>query len=419
MGRYPDRKDITVERIREVLPQLDEEFRKELALTDKPHMELANSWPHWRKAAAKRLSCSWQLVDKRFRQAGVITYRPAWDRFDVLMPQFLASWHPIRNERPPSDYGARSHDVVWWKTPKTDDHPYDDHEWQAPISWRTDPRNAQGAGNPSCPCCPSGGTKYVVYSNSLKGVAELGEFDEEAKKWKLPKLYATRALEDWDYKKNKKKPEEVAAHDNHKFWFLCPTPGCGSSWEASLNNRLKGRACDQCGVQGSSELEGFIGFDLEWLLGVPVHFWNHETKIGKFSFDFVIPDKKIVIEFDPLYSHHHRVAANTKKRENFAKNYPEWRFIGCREEPLELLCTGDFKYPIGRHESGGDPQVLKKNLMPLLIDALKKKGVLFLEDRLDDYEERGNFAKSDEASKAWQRKKKVNEGRKGDHHATS
>jgi hypothetical protein len=52
MGRYPDRKDITVERVWEVLAQFDEELRKELALTNKPHMELANSWPRWNVVAA-------------------------------------------------------------------------------------------------------------------------------------------------------------------------------------------------------------------------------------------------------------------------------------------------------------------------------------------------------------------------------
>ncbi len=239
--------NITLERILELLPQLDAEFLKELALTDKPPMELAQSWSHWRKAVAKRLNCSWQLVDKRCRGAGELKYLPAWNRFDILMPHFLASWHPTRNERPPSDYGAKSHDSVWWKTPKTDDHPYDDHEWFQPIATRTDPRNTG-----FCPCCPAGKRKYIVYSNSLKGVAELGEFDEEAKEWKqLP--FAKVALAEWDYEKNEKKPEEVAPHDNGLYWFICKKEG--HSWSAILNNRMgKGHGCQPCSGKGPRKL---------------------------------------------------------------------------------------------------------------------------------------------------------------------
>ena len=97
----------------------------------------------------------------------------------------------------------------WWKCKLG-------HSWQAGANKRAIGRN-----------CP-----YCAGQKTLKGFNDLeSQFPNIAK--------------EWDNTKNKKKPDEVSAKSNKKYWWICSK--CGYSWETRISIRtLLGCGCPKC-----------------------------------------------------------------------------------------------------------------------------------------------------------------------------
>tara|TARA_B100000965_G_C19524832_1_gene728285 strand:+ start:36 stop:1247 length:1212 start_codon:yes stop_codon:yes gene_type:complete len=51
-------------------------------------------------------------------------------------------------------------------------------------------------------------------------------------------------LDEWDYSKNHKKPEEYTPSSGQKVWWICRV--CTHNWESKIDNRVKPRGCPNC-----------------------------------------------------------------------------------------------------------------------------------------------------------------------------
>lgn len=117
-----------------------------------------------------------------------------WDKNKGVDPSFIT---PFSNRK------------FWWKCPLN-------HSYQAAACDRS-------KGN-KCPYCCS--------QKVLKGFNDL--------EYKYPDL-----AKEWDYSKNKKKPDEVTAKSNKPYWWICPK--CGYSWKTVVHVRTSsGCGCPKC-----------------------------------------------------------------------------------------------------------------------------------------------------------------------------
>lgn len=185
----------------------------------------------------------------------------------TLNPELAKEWHPIKNgDLTPYDVTANSGKYVWWQclsNPK--------HEWKTSIS----NRNNRGDG---CQYC-------------------LGRLPSE--EYNLLLIYP-EICKDWDYTKNKKKPEEYTPNSNKKVAWKCEE--CGYEWSAIIGSRTRnngnGNGCSQC-----SESKGEKRIK-EWLNINNINYiWQKEfdeligLNNGLLSYDFYLPDYNLLIEY--------------------------------------------------------------------------------------------------------------------------
>ncbi len=178
-------------------------------------------------------------------------------------PLLASEWNYEKNgDLKPSKVTANSRKKVWWKCEKG-------HEWQAFIYSRN-----TGAG---CPICSS--QKIQRGYNDLLTIT--------------PQLAS-----EWNHEKNGDlKPTMVMPNSNKKVWWKCEK---GHAWQASVNNRNKGRGCPYC----SSELktsfpEQAIYFYIKKVFPDAI---NRDCHLGV-ELDIYIPSKQIAIEYDGAFWH--------------------------------------------------------------------------------------------------------------------
>jgi hypothetical protein len=123
-------------------------------------------------------------------------------------PILAKEWHPIKNANlTPYDVTPISNIRVWWLGDCG-------HEWESAINNR-----AQGYG---CPYCAG---QKVSKENCLAT------------------NYPSLALQ-WNHSRNgEMTPYEITKNSGKKVWWVCEK---GHEWEASVDNRVKGRGCPYC-----------------------------------------------------------------------------------------------------------------------------------------------------------------------------
>ena len=126
-----------------------------------------------------------------------------------INPNLSREWNYEKNgDLKPEYVFANSIKKVWWKC-------NNGHEWQAKIANRNNGRN--------CPYCSN--------QKILKGLNDLSTIN--------PNLAS-----EWNYEKNGDlKPEDFMAGSGKKVWWKCKK---GHEWQATINNRNKGRGCPYC-----------------------------------------------------------------------------------------------------------------------------------------------------------------------------
>ena len=132
------------------------------------------------------------------------------DNLSLLYPQLVEEWNESKNTpHSPSDFRPKSNAKVWWRCSRNREH-----EWLASITSRT-----AGTG---CPFCAG---KRTSSSYSLAVVH--------------PEL-----VKEWNFEKNAPHTaEDVTPHAGKKVWWKCSG---GHEWQATVNNRSRGRGCPFC-----------------------------------------------------------------------------------------------------------------------------------------------------------------------------
>lgn len=142
---------------------------------------------------------------------------------ETLRPDLLAIWNYNRNEIRPCEVTVSANRKAWWKCDQCG------HEWKADI------------GSVSSGCrCPECAKKNRPIGHRKTLLKKRGSFAEQH-----PEL-----LDEWDYERNEKKPEEYLSGSDKKAWWICKN--CGLHWETSIYCRAKmGHGCPRCGIKKS------------------------------------------------------------------------------------------------------------------------------------------------------------------------
>lgn len=180
-------------------------------------------------------------------------------------PDILSEWHPTLNkDLTPYDITKGSHEKVWWKCENKNHKP-----WIAQIKNRV----IRGDG---CPYCS--GNKVSEENNLLVH---------------FPKM----ALE-WDYEKNKRRPEEFASRSHKRVWWKCSY--CNESWNTQIATRTNTNSIG-CSICNSSKGERIIR---DFLMKNKIIYKDqvgYDGLVGlgggNLSYDFYLPDYNMLIEF--------------------------------------------------------------------------------------------------------------------------
>ena len=250
-------------------------------------------------------------------------------------PEIAKEWNNEKNGNlKPTDVTAGSHKNVFWKCKNN-------HEWMAVIKERKRGLN--------CPYCSN--KKVLVGYNDLytfcinnhrEDIIE--EFDAKKNKftmkdvtvgsdratwWKCPKGHSYKSspsrrvsrgsscgicshnilkkgyndlatthpeiAREWDYKKNKLKPDEVMAGSLEKYWFICPK---GHSYNTAVLGRKRGTNCPQCSIEKHTSFpERAIYYYLKQYID-EVRDSYHNPSIGRKEIDIYLPRYNLGIEYD-------------------------------------------------------------------------------------------------------------------------
>jgi len=101
---------------------------------------------------------------------------------------------------------------------------------------------------------------------------------------------------EWDYEKNKEKPDEVMAGSNiKKYWFICPK---GHSYKTTVLGRKRGTDCPQCNIENHTSFpERAIFYYMKQYID-EVKDSYHNSIIGRKEIDIYLPKYNFGIEYD-------------------------------------------------------------------------------------------------------------------------
>lgn len=251
----------------------------------------------------------------------------------ALYDKLLSEFHPTKNgDLKLFDFSHASHKKVWWKCSL-----YNDHEWEAPISRRTN-----GSG---CSCCAG---KTIVNSNclatthpdiamewhpTLNGTLTPYNITSNSSKkifWKCSKApdhewcvsvnnriggktscpfcagqkvalsncLATinpNLSKEWHPTLNNSvTPYDVTFCSGLKVYWKCKN---GHEWKANIDSRVKGNNCMLCSESGGEKNISIVLDKIQILYEREKKFDNCKN-IRKLPFDFYLPDYNICIEYD-------------------------------------------------------------------------------------------------------------------------
>lgn len=165
-----------------------------------------------------------------------------------IFPKILKEWDYNKNLKTPFDYLPSTSNKVFLKCSKCG------YEYVKTINKIN--RAFKGGSN-GCPVC----SRKVL----IKGINDL--------KTKYPNL-----ADEWDYEKNKKRPEDYACSSLEKVWWKCKY--CKNTWMDSINHRVyRNSNCQFCSSKKLKLLEGFT--DLATTNPELLCEWDYEKNIIK------------------------------------------------------------------------------------------------------------------------------------------
>lgn len=173
--------------------------------------------------------------------------------FAETSPHLLEEWDFEKNEGiDPNTLSKVSGKKVWWKCKKCG------AQWEALISNRV----KRGSG---CPICKKELLAAVQTRTAMKKTGSIAQTH--------PHL-----LEEWDYRKNIIKPEEISIGSDRKVWWTCRL--CGYEWQSAPNSSNR-RDSFEKGCPACQRKVIWIGHnDLATTNPALASEWNYEKNAG-------------------------------------------------------------------------------------------------------------------------------------------
>ena len=224
-------------------------------------------------------------------------------------------------------------------------------KWRASPIVRLNPRNKKQKYR-NCPKCRFKVSSKELLLTYLKKTGSLKD--------KYPEL-----LKEWDYKKNKIKPENISPHSNRIVWWICKK---NHSWKASVYNRTKreGTGCPTCNNFKTSRAEIRVYAELSHIIRNIK--WSYY--LDKRQLDIYLMDHKLGIEVDGHY-HIGREQKDRDKNIFFGKKGIE--IIRLRDKKLKTkISENDYFVDTGKIQVGDLHKIYR---------ILIKKNILFLDEK--------------------------------------
>lgn len=262
-----------------------------------------------------------------------------------LHVEIAADWHPSKNAPlAAGDVNPGSKTPRWWLC-RTCAH-----------EWRTDPdhRTRRGDGCPKC--------RYARLSRT-KSTPKPGR--------SLAETHPTLAGE-WHPTLNEGvAPFDVHARGRARAWWLCPNR---HEWNALIAPRAEGVGCPKCSTIGVSERQVRLAFELAAAGLCVAHEHPPITVDGRrpIRADIVIPDQRVIVEYDGSYYHAKKGRAD--RVQTAALESAGWTVVRVRELPL---------FGLGGHEVFVSPVDPIKLVAIKTLKALSRIGYEI--PRGDDY----------------------------------
>ena len=204
--------------------------------------------------------CKQGINDIRTKRPDIATYMDNYN-----------TYHKITNKNIPEQISYSGKDHIYLRC----EHGHDFHNIANKINRRKRDEN----GIIYCPEC-SGARLSVGYNDLLS---------------QYPVV-----CKDWDYTKNKKKPEEYFQHSSDKVHWKCHK--CGHEWEAQISHRTSKTnpsGCPNCINHGMSRIEMCIYLSIKEYIPDA----EYRKKIDGVEFDIFLPSHNFAIEYDGYYYH--------------------------------------------------------------------------------------------------------------------
>jgi len=225
---------------------------------------------------------------------------------NCLSIKFPEEWHPTKNgDLKINQVVFGSHKKVWWKCLRKG------HEWTSPVFKRT------GRGDKCPKCVPIGGSLAETHPLVAK---------------------------EWDFVKNKLKPDEVYTSSRTVCWWICSA--CNNSWSTPVTQRTKekGSDCPRCCNGSHSKPERYLRFELLTFLDVAPEDSKLEINGNTYTPDIILPKIKLIIEYDGWYFHKDQLSLDSEKSKIFIND--GWNVIRVREcskqGSLSKITTNDI-----------------------------------------------------------------------------
>ena len=300
--------------------------------------------------------------------------------FAASYPEQAKTWHPYRNgSLAPSHVAPKSNKKVWWQC-------VEGHEWEAVVANRIksgcpecyfDNRRVSGIdklsqipelvaqvstsnedlskildtypGSPrsivwQCSIC------NLEWENSIRNRVIRGQSCPYCTQKRISHELIFKnhpfLLNEWDYEKNSVSPYEVRS--NERVFWKCPR---NHQWSTTFSQRVHQKTgCSKC-VAKISRPNLRIYAELKFFTETQIVL---SGKVGRYEVDILLPEKKVIIEYDGFPYHHPSFSANAKSRDEtktkslidagFAVIRLREKRLPCLEVGLTISCEEEFIY---------------------------------------------------------------------------
>lgn len=243
--------------------------------------------------------------------------RPAPGRsLAELAPRIAEEWDYDRNY-PLSPWDVSAHSSTQpphWKCPIADDH-----RWQALVADRVGSITRPGTG---CPFCETSQRPRASSTNNLTLIPDL-------------MAYFASDISNVDPRKLTRSARDVVT-------WRCPN--CLYTWQQSVNQRSQisdPLGCEKCNPRRRSKREVRLESEMRWVFPHENVGDSRLVRVARkqFECDIVLPDIRVIIEYDGRYWHAERTHFDTQKTAALVK--AGWTVIRVRETPLDRIQPHD------------------------------------------------------------------------------